>query len=57
MYLNTGIRGYPQGLRAGKDPRNPYINVDQSFNSVSFGGAPHRLMNIQVWGCGDSKSR
>ncbi|KAK0176626.1 hypothetical protein PV328_000744 [Microctonus aethiopoides] len=33
LYLNTSIRGYPHGLRAGKDPRNPFVNIDQSFNS------------------------
>ncbi|XP_034942247.1 uncharacterized protein [Chelonus insularis] len=57
LYLNTSIRGYPQGLRAGKDTRNPFINIDQAFNSVSFGGAPHKLVSIVVWGCGDVKSR
>ncbi|XP_011310517.1 uncharacterized protein [Fopius arisanus] len=57
LYLNTSIRGYPHGLRAGKDPRNPYINIDQSFASVSFGGAPHRIKSIDAWGCGDRKSR
>ncbi|KAK0071664.1 hypothetical protein PV325_012531, partial [Microctonus aethiopoides] len=39
------------------DPRNPFVNIDQSFNSVSFGDAPHRIMSIEAWGCGDRKSR
>ncbi|XP_074110343.1 uncharacterized protein LOC141534712 [Cotesia typhae] len=57
LYLNTGIRGYPYGLRAGDDPRNPIINIDQSFHSINFEGAPHRITSIEVWGCGDRKSR
>ncbi|XP_044007440.1 MTOR-associated protein MEAK7 isoform X2 [Aphidius gifuensis] len=55
LYLNTLIRGYAQGLRAGSDTRNPIINVDQSFNSVMIEGAPYRIMTIEVWGCGDRK--
>ena len=57
MYLNTGIRGYPQGLRAGSDSRNPKINIDQEFSSVSFDGVSHRIASLEVWGCGDRKSR
>ncbi|XP_033219637.1 uncharacterized protein LOC117174542 isoform X2 [Belonocnema kinseyi] len=57
LYLNTGIRGYPQGLRAGKDPREPSIIVDQAFNSVTFERVPYRISSLEVWGCGDTKSR
>lgn len=57
LYLNTGIRGYPQGVRAGKDPRKPCVIIDQDFKSVSFAGVPHKLDSIEVWGCGDRKSR
>lgn len=57
MYLNTGIRGYPLGLRAGSDPRNPSVNIDESFSTVSFGGVTHDIASLEVWGCGDRKSR
>lgn len=36
LYLNTMIRGYPQGLRAGKDPRKPIISVDGGFDKVNI---------------------
>lgn len=57
LYLNTLIRGYAQGLRAGSNTRNPVISVDQSFNSVTIEGAPYRIMTTEVWGCGDRKLR
>lgn len=57
LYLNTEIRGYPQGLRAGKDPRDPSIIIDQAFNSVTFERVPYRISSLEVWGCGDAKSR
>ena len=57
LYLNTSIRGYPQGLRAGTDPRNPKVIIDQSFNEVTFAGVPYRVASLEVWGCGDTKSR
>ncbi|XP_058806957.1 uncharacterized protein LOC131673178 [Phymastichus coffea] len=57
LYLNTGIRGYPQGLRAGLDPRNPKVIIDQNFNEVNFAGVPYQLASLEVWGCGDTKSR
>lgn len=34
LYLNTTVRGYPHGLRAGKDPRAPIISVDGGFEKV-----------------------
>lgn len=34
LYLNTSIRGYPHGLRAGKDPRKPMITIDAGFEKV-----------------------
>lgn len=36
LFLNTTIRGYPLGLRAGKDPRKPIISVDGGFDKVSI---------------------
>lgn len=36
LYLNTTVRGYPQGLRAGSDPRAPIISVDGGFEKVSI---------------------
>uniref|UniRef100_A0A336LLU8 CSON010384 protein n=1 Tax=Culicoides sonorensis TaxID=179676 RepID=A0A336LLU8_CULSO len=57
MYLNTSIRGYPKGLRAGKDPRKPIIAVDEGFEKFDFKGISNTLYTIEVWGCGDQKSR
>lgn len=57
LNLNTSIRGYPQGLRAGSDPRKPSVIIDQSFNEVTFAGVPYRISYIEAWGCGDVKSR
>ena len=34
LYLNTCVRGYPQGLRAGSDPREPIIAIDGGFEKV-----------------------
>ncbi|KAL0818639.1 hypothetical protein ABMA28_009064 [Loxostege sticticalis] len=57
LYLNTSIRGYPKGLRAGSDPRQPLLIVPEDFDSITFQGAPYSLHAIQVWGCGDQASR
>ncbi|KAK2584208.1 hypothetical protein KPH14_006628 [Odynerus spinipes] len=57
LYLNTGIRGYPHGLRFGSNTRTPYISIDESFHSVSIAGAPYPIATIEVWGCGDVKLR
>lgn len=57
LYLNTGIRGYPHGLRFGSNPRSPYISIDESFHSVSIAGAPYPIASLEVWGCGDMKLR
>ncbi|KOX78957.1 Restriction of telomere capping protein 5 [Melipona quadrifasciata] len=57
LYLNTNIRGYPHGLRFGSNPRSPYINIDESFHSVSIAGAPYPISSLEVWGCGDTKLR
>lgn len=57
LYLNTGIRGYPHGLRFGSNPRSPYISIDESFHSVSIAGAPYPIATLEVWGCGDVKLR
>ncbi|KAG8239667.1 hypothetical protein J437_LFUL013890 [Ladona fulva] len=57
LYLNTSIRGYPQGVRAGKDPRKPAIDVDEGFTVVNYREIPYRLQGIEVWGCGTTHSR
>ncbi|CAB3247701.1 unnamed protein product [Arctia plantaginis] len=57
LYLNTSIRGYPKGLRAGSDPRKPLLIIPEDFHSVTFKGVPYPLQNIEVWGCGDQASR
>lgn len=36
LYLNTTIRGYPLGLRAGKDPRKPILSIDGGFDKVTL---------------------
>lgn len=36
LYLNTTVRGYPQGLRAGSDPREPIIAIDKGFEKVCY---------------------
>ncbi|XP_030032397.1 uncharacterized protein LOC115448913 isoform X2 [Manduca sexta] len=57
LYLNTSIRGYPKGLRAGSDPRKPLLSIGEDFDSLSFKGVPYPLQAIEVWGCGDQASR
>ncbi|XP_061392269.1 uncharacterized protein LOC133327744 [Musca vetustissima] len=57
LYLNTSIRGYPKGLRAGADPRKPIIAVDEHFENVDCKGIAAVLLSIEVWGCGDKTSR
>ncbi|XP_046418332.1 uncharacterized protein LOC124300906 [Neodiprion virginianus] len=57
VYLNTMIRGYPQGVRAGSDPRNPCVDLDKSFQCLKLNGVPYRLDSLEAWGCGDRKSR
>ncbi|XP_065336365.1 uncharacterized protein LOC135937196 isoform X2 [Cloeon dipterum] len=57
MYLNTGIRGYPLGLRAGLDPRKPTLSINSGFTQVEFKAIPYPLFSVEVWGCGTSQSR
>jgi len=57
LYLNTNIRGYPKGLRAGPDPRKPIIDVDDGFTVVNYHAIPYPLVSVQVWGCGSQQSR
>ncbi|XP_017774519.1 PREDICTED: uncharacterized protein LOC108561192 isoform X2 [Nicrophorus vespilloides] len=57
LYLNTSVRGYPLGLRAGKDPRAPIISVEGGFDKLQFRKIPYNLQCIEVWGCGDQSSR
>lgn len=35
LYLNTNVRGYPFGMRAGTDPRKPIISVNGGFEKVN----------------------
>ncbi|XP_050302339.1 uncharacterized protein LOC126740391 isoform X2 [Anthonomus grandis grandis] len=57
LYLNTMIRGYPQGLRAGSDPRDPIITVDGGFEKMEWKKIPYYIETIEVWGCGDQVQR
>jgi len=57
LYLNTGIRGYPLGVRAGSDPRKPTLSVNEGFTQVEYKSIPYPLYSVEVWGCGTSQSR
>ncbi|XP_055594719.1 uncharacterized protein LOC129745588 isoform X2 [Uranotaenia lowii] len=57
LYLNTHIRGYPKGLRAGSDPRKPLIIVDEHFEKLEHRGLQHKILSIEVWGCGNQQQR
>ncbi|XP_060806770.1 uncharacterized protein LOC106140278 isoform X2 [Amyelois transitella] len=57
LYLNSSIRGYPRGLRAGREPRAPQLALAEGFDALSFRGAPYQLREVEVWGCGDEASR
>lgn len=48
LYLNTSIRGYPKGLRAGSDPRKPLIIIDEHFENISYRGVSSVLLSIEV---------
>ncbi|EEB12701.1 conserved hypothetical protein [Pediculus humanus corporis] len=57
LYLNTSIRGYPKGIRAGSDPRKPAIVVNEDFNKVTYKEIPYHLISVEVWGCGKPEQR
>lgn len=57
IYLNTHIRGYPKGLRAGSDPRKPILIVDEHFEKLEHRGLQHKIWSIEVWGCGNQQQR
>ncbi|XP_055912859.1 uncharacterized protein LOC129946633 [Eupeodes corollae] len=57
LYLNTCVRGYPKGLRAGADPKKPILAVDEHFESIDCKGIAAVLTSIEIWGCGDKSSR
>ncbi|XP_045453828.1 uncharacterized protein LOC123663176 [Melitaea cinxia] len=57
LYLNSCIRGYPKGLRAGSDPRRPLLAVAEGFDAFTFQGVPYELAAIEVWGCGEQSLR
>lgn len=48
LYLNTNIRGYPLGLRIGKDTKKPLISVDGGFEKIEFKSIPYNLRGIEV---------
>lgn len=48
LYLNTSIRGYPKGLRAGSDPRKPVLSVDENFEKIDCKGIRADLLSIEV---------
>ncbi|CAD6997651.1 unnamed protein product [Ceratitis capitata] len=47
LYLNTSIRGYPKGVRAGSDPRKPIIAIDEHFEKVDCKGLAAVLIAIE----------
>lgn len=51
------VRGYPQGLRAGSNPREPIIIVDGGFEKIEYKKIPFYIETIEVWGCGDHVQR
>ncbi|KAG5881069.1 hypothetical protein JTB14_020400 [Gonioctena quinquepunctata] len=57
LYLNLSVRGYPHGLRVGKDPRAPILSIDGNFEKIEWQKIPYYLECIEVWGCGDQVSR
>ncbi|XP_065083071.1 uncharacterized protein LOC135705326 isoform X2 [Ochlerotatus camptorhynchus] len=57
LYLNTHIRGYPKGLRAGSDTRKPVLIVDEHFEKLEHRGLQHKILSIEVWGCGNPYQR
>lgn len=57
LYLNTCVRGYPKGLRAGADPKKPILSVDEHFEKIDCKGIAADLTSIEIWGCGDKSSR
>lgn len=48
LYLNTSIRGYPKGLRAGSDPRKPLMAIDEGFENFEFTGISYPLDAMEV---------
>ncbi|XP_053657615.1 uncharacterized protein LOC128706699 [Anopheles marshallii] len=57
LYLNTHIRGYPKGLRAGSDPRKPILIADEHFERLEYRSLQHKILSIEVWGCGNQQQR
>lgn len=49
LYLNTCMRGYPKGLRAGSDPRKPLVSVDEHFEKIEYRSVPSILYAIEVF--------
>lgn len=48
LYLNTSIRGYPKGLRAGSDPRKHLVAIDEGFENFEFTGISYPLDAMEV---------
>jgi len=57
LFFNTAIRGYPMGVRIGKDPRAPIITIDGGFEKIEYKKIPYTLDSVEVWGCGDQQIR
>lgn len=57
LYLNTSIRGYPKGLRAGTNPKEPLISIDEFFDKITYRGETSDLILIEVYGCGHQQTR
>lgn len=51
LYLNTCVRGYPKGLRAGSDPRKPILTIDEHFEKIEYRGVSSILFSIEVSVC------
>lgn len=48
LFLNTAIRGYPKGLRAGSDPRKPIVSIDEGFEKFEYRGIVYPLEAMEV---------
>lgn len=48
LYLNTCVRGYPKGLRAGSDPRKPLLSINEDFEKIEYRGISSILFAIEV---------
>lgn len=54
LYLNLSVRGYPQGLRVGQDPRAPILSIDGGFEKVSLKSISFKVYSFS--GCSTCSS-